>query len=51
MKTTPEICKAIDLKRVLSIIEDLPAIEKRKAYEFDLPLMEVEMKLIKKILL
>jgi hypothetical protein len=51
MKTTAQICKAIDLKRVLSIIEDLPAIEKRTAYEFDLPVMELEMKLIKKILL
>jgi len=42
MKTTHEICKAIDLKRVLSIIEDLPAIEKRTAYEFDLPIEKKE---------
>jgi len=42
MKTTAQICKAIDLKRVLSIIDDLPAIEKRTAYEFDLPLKDVE---------
>jgi hypothetical protein len=40
MKTTAEICKAIDLKRVLPIIEDLPAIEKRTAYNFDLPLIQ-----------
>jgi len=51
MKTTPEICKAIDLKRVLSIIEDEPAIEKRTAYEFDLKIMEVESLIIKKIVL
>jgi len=51
MKTTAQICKAIDLKRVLSIIDDLPAIEKRTAYEFDLPIMEVETKLIKKEIL
>ena len=51
MKTTAEICKAIDLKRVLPIIEDLPAIEKRTAYEFDLPIMEVESLIIKKLVL
>jgi hypothetical protein len=51
MKTTPEICKAIDLKRVLSIIEDLPQIEKKEHYNFDLPIMEVESKIIKKAIL
>ena len=51
MKTTPEICKTIDLKRVLSIIDDEPAIEKRTAYEFDLPIMEVESLTIKKLVL
>jgi hypothetical protein len=40
MKTTAQICKAIDLKRFLSIIEDLPTIEKRTAYNFDLPLIQ-----------
>jgi len=40
MKTTPEICKAIDLKRLLSIIEDEAAIEKKEPYEFDLPIEE-----------
>jgi hypothetical protein len=40
MITTAQICKEIDLKRFLSIIEDLPAIEKRTAYEFDLPLIQ-----------
>ena len=51
MKTTAQICKEIDLKRVLSIIEDLPLIEKRTAYNFDLPIMEVESLTIKKLLL
>jgi hypothetical protein len=51
MKTTAQIAKTIDLKRVLSIIEDLPQIEKKEPYEFDLPIMEVEMKLIKKAIL
>jgi len=51
MKTTAQICKAIDLKRVLSIIEDEPAIEKRTAYEFDLPVKEVESLIIKKLVL
>lgn len=39
MKTTAQICKEIDLKRVLSIIEDEPAIEKKEPYNFDLPIM------------
>lgn len=51
MKTSQQIAKEIDLKRVLSIIEDFPPIEKRTAYEFDLPIMEVEIKLIKKAIL
>ena len=49
MNTTQQIAKAIDLKRVLSIIEDEPAIEKKEAYNFDLPIMETETKLIKKL--
>jgi hypothetical protein len=49
MKTTAQICKEIDLKRVLSIIEDEPAIEKKEPYNFDLPIMETESKLIKKL--
>ena len=51
MKTTAQICKSIDLKRVLSIIEDLPPIEKKEAYEFDLQIMEVESLIIKKAIL
>jgi len=51
MKTTHQIAKEIDLKRVLSIIEDLPPIEKKEAYEFDLPIMEVESLIIKKLVL
>ena len=51
MKTTAQICKEIDLKRVLSIIEDLPPIEKKEAYNFDLPIMEVESLIIKKAIL
>ena len=51
MKTTAQICKAIDLKRVLSIIDDLPAIEKKEPYNFDLPIMEVESLIIKKAML
>ena len=51
MKTTTEIAKEIDLKRVLSIIDDLPPIEKKEAYNFDLPIMEVESLIIKKAIL
>ena len=51
MKTTAQICKAIDLKRVLSIIEDLPPIEKKEPYNFDLAIMEVESLIIKKAIL
>lgn len=50
MKTTHQIAKRIDLQRIKSIIEDEPVIEKRTAYEFDLQIMEVEMKLIKTLL-
>lgn len=39
MKTTAQIAKEIDLKRVLSIIDDEPAIEKKERYEFDFPPM------------
>jgi len=38
MKSSQQIAKEIDLKRFLSIVEDLPKIEKRTAYNFDLPL-------------
>jgi len=38
MITSQQIAKEIDLKRFLSIVEDLPKIEKRTAYNFDLPL-------------
>jgi hypothetical protein len=51
MNSSKEIAKAIDLKRVLSIIEDLPPIEKKEAYNFDLPIMEVESLIIKKLVL
>ena len=50
MKTTSQIAKQIDLQRIKSIIEDEPAIEKRTAYNFDLPIMETEFKLIKKLI-
>ncbi len=42
MKTTPEIAKSIDLKRFLSIVEDLPNIDKKRRIDlsdFDLPIM------------
>jgi len=38
MITSQQIAKEIDLKRFLSIVEDLPKIEKRTAYNFDLPI-------------
>jgi len=53
MKTTPEIAKAIDLKRFLSIVEDLPKVDTKRAInlsDFDLPIMENETKTIKKLL-
>ena len=49
MKTTPEIAKEIDLKRFISIVEDLPKIELKQPYNFDLPIMENETKLIQKL--
>ena len=49
MKTTPEIAKSIDLKRFLSIVEDLPKIELKQPYNFDLKIMENETKLIQKL--
>ena len=52
MKTTPEIAKAIDLKRFISIVEDLPKIDVKRAInlsDFDLPIMENETKLIQKL--
>ena len=51
MKTTHQIAKRIDLQRIKSIIEDEPVIEKRRDYNFDLPIMETEFKLIKKLIL
>ena len=36
--TTQEIAKEIDLKRFLSIVEDLPKIEAKEPYNFDLPI-------------
>ena len=50
MKTSHQIAKAIDLKRFLSIVEDLPKIELKQPYNFDLPIMECETKTIKKLL-
>jgi len=38
MITSQQIAKEIDLKRFLSIVEDLPKIKKRTAYSFDLTL-------------
>ena len=49
MKSTPEIAKSIDLKRFISIVEDLPKIELKQPYNFDLPIMENETKLIQKL--
>ena len=42
MKTTPQIAKSIDLKRFLSIVEDLPKIEQKRPInlsDFDIPIM------------
>ena len=50
MKTSHQIAKSIDLKRFLSIVEDLPKIELKQPYNFDLPIMEYETKTIKKLL-
>ena len=53
MKTSHQIAKSIDLKRFLSIVEDLPKIDTKRAInlsDFDLPIMEFETKIIKKLL-
>jgi hypothetical protein len=39
MKTTVQIAKQIDLKRILSIIEDEPLIQIIQPYNFDLPIV------------
>jgi len=42
MKTTRQIAKEIDLKRFLSIVEDLPKIDMKRAInlsDFDFPIM------------
>jgi len=49
MTQSHQIAKAIDLKRFLSIVEDLPKIELKQPYNFDLPIMECETKLIQKL--
>jgi hypothetical protein len=48
MKSSQQIAKEIDLKRFLSIVEDLPKIEKRTAYNFDLPLTVLGFALLRK---
>ncbi len=53
MKTSHQIAKEIDLKRFISIVEDLPKIDTKRAInlsDFDLPIMEYETKTIKKLL-
>lgn len=50
MTQSHQIAKEIDLKRFLSIVEDLPKIELKQPYNFDLPIMEYETKTIKKLL-
>ena len=53
MKTSHQIAKSIDLKRFLSIVEDLPKIDTKRAInlsDFDFPIMEKETKTIKKLL-
>ena len=49
MNTTNQIAKRIDLQRIKSIIEDEPKIEV-KQYDFDLPIMEAESKMIKNLI-
>ena len=46
---TNQIAKRIDLMRVKSIINDEPIVEVQQPYNFDLPIMETESKLIKKL--
>jgi len=50
MKTTSQIAKQIDLQRIKSIIEDEPVQVVKERYNFDLPIMETEFKLIKKLI-
>lgn len=50
MTQSHQIAKRIDLMRVKSIIEDEPKVEVKQPYNFDLPIMENEFKLIKKII-
>ena len=53
MKQSHQIAKAIDLKRFISIVEDMPKIELKRPInlsDFDLPIMECETKTIKKLL-
>jgi len=53
MKTSHQIAKAIDLKRFISIVEDLPKINIKRSInlsDFDFPIMEKETKTIKKLL-
>ena len=47
-KSSHQIAKTIDLQRIKSIIEDEPIQSKKEPYNFDLKIMEIEMKLIKK---
>lgn len=49
MTQSHQIAKAIDLKRFISIVEDLPKIELKEPYNFDLKIMENETKLIQKL--
>jgi len=52
MTQSHQIAKSIDLKRFLSIVEDLPKINIKRSInlsDFDLPIMENETKLIQKL--
>jgi len=52
MTQSNQIAKAIDLKRFLSIVEDLPKVDTKRAInlsDFDLPIIEYETKLIQKL--
>ena len=54
MTESHQIAKSIDLKRFLSIVEDLPKIDTKRVInlsDFDLPIMECETKTIKKQIL
>ena len=48
MTQSRQIAKRIDLMRVKSIIDDEPKVDVKQPYNFDLPIMESEFKLIKK---